>query len=522
MKGRLLAGAALVGAVVACTGMFGSGDSVATKPTTISASAMRRLSRVQYQQTIYDLLGVTVDTMALPEDVKDPFDDDSSTQLVSPALIAAFENIAQQASAAVLADANLRNRVVGCIPSGPNDSQCFNTFVTTFGRRAYRHPLTQMEIDEFMALQSFAVEDMNFYTGVDTVLRVVLQDPAFVYRYEIGKPVDNAPGWARLNGFEVATRLSYFIWGGPPDDALLDAAARGDLDGKDGVTTQTTRMLQDPKARTRMERFHAMWLGYDKPTSTPLLQSMRKESDALVDRAVFDGTAPWTTLFTSPETFIDDSLATQYGLPKPGSAKWVSYGSTGRAGILSQASFLSVAAKFSDTSPTQRGKFIQDRLLCSPVPPPPPNVKADAPPPATGSVVCKFDRYSMHRTGGCASCHDRLDGVGFGLEQYDQNGVFRTVEADHPECMIAGQGNLPGVGGFSGPGQLGTMLAQGQQLDSCVVKQAFRFAMGHRETGDDDALLARVLGRFRGSQAKFSEVVIGIVTDDAFFFRREE
>jgi hypothetical protein len=351
---------------------------------------------------------------------------------------------------------------------------------------------------------------------------VLLQDPQFVYRYEIGKPVDGSPGWARLNGYEIATRLSYFVWGGPPDDPLLDAASRGELDGKDGVSVQATRMLQDPKAHARIERFHAMWLGYDKPTSTPLLVSMRKESDALVDRAVFEGTGPWTILFTSPETYIDDALAMQYGLPAPGKPSWVSYGSTGRAGILSQASFLSVAAKFSDTSPTQRGKFIQDRLLCSPVPPPPPNVKADAPPPAMGTVVCKYDRYAMHRVGGCATCHDRLDGVGFGLEQYDQSGVFRTVEADHPECTIVGTGNLPGVGQFQGPGQLGVMLAQGQGLDTCLVKQAFRFAMGHRETGDDDALLGRVLQRFRGSSAKFSEVVIGIVTDDAFFFRRED
>jgi hypothetical protein len=139
-----------------------------------------------------------------------------------------------------------------------------------------------------------------------------------------------------------------------------------------------------------------------------------------------------------------------------------------------------------------------------------------------GSTVCKYDRYSMHRTGGCAGCHDRLDGVGFGLEQYDQNGVFRTVEMGLPQCTIAGIGNLVGVGQFQGPGQLGAMLAQGQQLDYCLAKQTFRFAMGHRETADDDALIQRVLDRFRGKQAKFSELIVGIVTDDSFFFRRED
>jgi len=320
--------------------------------------------------------------------------------------------------------------------------------------------------------------------------------------------------------------LSYFLWGLPPDDPLLDAAAAGTLDGKDGVMQQATRMIKDPKARARLERFHAMWLGYDKPTPTPLQQSMRKESDALVDRVVFDrpGEA-WSDLFTSQDTFIDDSLAMQYGLPPPGKPSWVSYGATGRAGILSQASFLQVASKFAETSPTQRGKFIQDRFFCSPVPPPPPNVKADAPPPATGTAVCKFDRYAMHRVGGCATCHDRLDGVGFGLEQYDQNGVFRATEPMLPQCTIAGQGYLPMPDGtktnFQGPGQLGAILAQGSQLDFCAVKQTFRFAMGHRETIDDDPILARVLTKFRSTK-QFSDVIMAMVSDDSFFFRRED
>lgn len=517
--GRWLSGAALAG-LLACTGMIGTNGTVANKPTSLSPSSMRRLSQVQYQQTVFDLLGVTVSTQSLPEDVKDPFDDDANQQPVSPALISALEQLAQQAALAVLAQPMLRDKVVGCMPTGPDDAVCFRSFITNFGRRAYRHPLTAQEIDEFMALQWTAKQDNNFYTGVESVLRVILQDPQFVYRIEIGKAVDGAPGWARLTGFEMATRLSYFIWGSTPDDTLLSAAQAGELDGKEGVAKQATRMLADPKARARIERFHAMWLGYDKPQTTPLQQAMRKESDALVDRAVFE--RPWKELFTSKETFIDDTLAMQYGLPAPGKPSWVSYGTTGRAGILSTASFLSVAGKFADTSPTQRGKFIQDRLLCSPVPPPPPNVKADAPPPVEGNVVCKYDRYSMHRQGGCASCHDRLDGVGFGLEQYDQNGVFRTVEMGLPQCTIAGKGTLPGVGTFQGPGELGAMLANGPQLDACLVKQTFRFAMGHRETSDDDVLLNRVLDRFRGNQTKFSELVMGIVTDDSFFFRRED
>lgn len=492
-------------------------DDVETAPA-MGPSSMRRLSQAEYEATVRDLLGVTISAAGLPADAKDPFDSDPATQLVSPALISALETLAQKTSEALLAQPSLRDSVVGCAPKGPDDAACFRSFITTFGRRAYRHPLPQSEIDELMTLQSLAVESGDFYTGVDSVLRVVFQDPQFVYRVEIGAPIEGQPGAAKLPGWEVATRLSYFLWGSTPDDALLDAAAQGKLGDATGIAAEAKRMLADRRARARFERFHALWLGYDKPALTPLTQAMRKESDALVDRVVFDEQRTWTDLFTSNEAWLDDTLASHYGMLPPGKPGWVDVSQVSRAGVLSEASFLSVANKFSDTSPTQRGKFIQERILCTPIPPPPPNVKADAPP--SGTAVCKADRYAEHRQGGCQGCHALLDGVGNGLEQYDEVGRFRKVEKDAPQCAIDGRGEVPGVGTFKGPAELGALLAGSPLLDTCLVKQIFRFANGQRETADDDAIVQHVLAKFLASGARFEELLLAFVTEDAFRFRR--
>ncbi len=488
----------------------------------MSPASMRRLSQAEYEATVRDLLGLTISAATLPADAKDPFDSDSATQLVSPSLISSLETLAQTTSEALLAQPALRDKVVGCVPQGPSDAVCFRSFITSFGRRAYRHPLESAEVDEFMTMQSLAVEDNNFYTGVDSVLRVIFQDPQFVYRVEIGTPAAQT-GLFVLTNYELATRLSYFLWGSTPDDALLDAAASNKLSDQAGILAESKRMLADPRARARFERFHALWLGYDKPTSTPLAVSMRNESNALVDRVLFDQHESYDHLFTEHEAYLDDTLATHYGLTPSGKAAWVNMDSVNRAGILSEASFLSVATKFSDTSPTQRGKFIQERLLCSPVPPPPPNVKADAPPPAgNGAPVCKADRYAAHRKGGCAGCHSRLDGVGNGLERYDELGRYRTVENGLPQCTIPDDGDLPGLGKFQGPAQLGQLLATSAQLDACLVKQVFRFAMGRRETADDDDVVQRVLSKFQDTQLRFDEMLLAFVTEEAFRYRRQQ
>jgi hypothetical protein len=208
------------------------------------------------------------------------------------------------------------------------------------------------------------------------------------------------------------------------------------------------------------------------------------ETTALIDRAIFDGTDGYLSLFTSTDTYLDTTLADHYGLPQPtGGEAWVPYGDSGRAGILSHGSVLAGFGKFSDTSPTQRGIFVQTRLLCNSVMPHPSNVNVDEPPTST-DAECKIDRYAAHRDSStsCAGCHYDLDSVGLGLEAYDMTGRFRTTDDDNPNCPISGDGELPGYGTFNGPGELGQLLVQSGEVEQCFVEHLVRYAIGRGPT----------------------------------------
>jgi hypothetical protein len=492
----------------------------------VGVVGLRRLSRTELDHTLRDLVGdeTRPASARLPEDVVDPFDNDYTTQYASSVLIEGIEALAIDVSGRLLQDAAARDMVVGCEPTGATDAACMESFVRSFGRRALRRPLTQTEVETWTALaMQYAGEGGSFYEGVDVIIRTLLQHPSFVYRVETGTPTNEA-GVFRLDDFEVATRLSYLVWGSTPDDELLDRAEAGRLGTPQEIAEAAQWMLEDPRARARIDRFHAMWLGYyTLPHAAELTTAMRQETRALLDDVIFDAPRSYMDVFRATGTFVNDTLAQLYGLPPPGSDEhlWVEYGDSGRQGILSHGSFLSVVARFGDTSPTQRGILVRTRLLCQVIPPPPPDVDTDNPPEAV-EAPCKEDRYEAHRDGGsCESCHQLIDPVGFGLEQYDQLGRFRTHEEEAPECEISGDGEIDGTP-FNGPGELADYIVDNELLDTCFVSQLYRFAMGH-EAGVDDMRYVQDLGRsFREDDYLFDRLVLSLVSDEAFMYRREE
>lgn len=487
---------------------------------------LRRLSRTEMDHTLRDLLGDDTDpgTRFLPEDVIDPFDNDYTHQAVSTVLVESIETMANDVATRLVEDTTRRQLVVGCEPTGPADATCMEGFVARVGRMALRRPLQGEEIESWTQLGlDFAAQRSDFYEGVDTVLRVLLQHPNFIYRVEVGTPTEE-PGVFRLDGYEVATRLSYFVWGTTPSEDLLDRAEAGELDSPVQVANLARTMLEDPRARERVDRFHAMWLGYYAlPHDASLTTSMRQETRALLDDVIFDDPRSYLDVFAAGGSYVDDTLAELYGLPAPGSddPTWVDYGETGRQGLLSHGSFLSVAARFGDTSPTQRGLLIRTRLLCQVIPPPPPEVDVDNPPEG-GDAECKIDRYEEHRSNGaCNGCHEQIDPVGFGLEQYDQMGRFRTAEADNPQCEITGEGRINGQP-FSGPAGLADYVMDNDLLDACMVNQLYRMAMGHPVGFEDIRYVDDLLTRFREDGHRFDDLVLALVEDEAFSYRREE
>lgn len=499
----------------------------------IGVSGLRRLTIAEYQQTIADLLGIDVASAKelLPQDALTPFDNDYTLQTPSEPLVKGMELLAGDLATAVVASETLRTRVVPCAPTGPDDAACFREFLAGFGRRALRRPLTDAELDRHGALLEHAIAADDFWVGVEAGLRLFLQHPEFVYRVEIGTPVPDRPGLRRLDDFELAARLSYFVLGTTPPDWLLDAALQGELADDAGVRAAAATLIADDRARARIDRFHALWLRYEQLRADGIYGDMRAESDALVERVVFDERGAWTDVLEATETWVTPALAEHYGLPAPaGAAGWVPYGDTGRMGLLSHGAFLSVGAKFGDTSPTQRGLLVRASLFCQEIPRPPPDlmVDLDSPPAGADPDACKAERYYMSREPACRSCHVLMDPIGFGLEAYDARGALREHEPGRPECAIAGDGALVAADGdettFNGPAALARIAVDSGEVEACVAQQLYRFAVGRTILDEHDEVLLERLVADSGGAGAFDLLgfVEGYIASDAFRHRRDD
>lgn len=511
--------------LLGCTGVIEGRPALSEADAeAVSVSGLRRLTRVELDATLKDLVGESqpLARTLLPPDPTDPFDNDYRLQLASTTLVDSLEELSRQAAERTVTDPVRRAQVLPCLPTGARDATCFRLFVRTFGRSALRRPLADDEVERFMPLHALGVEANSFDVALTLALRAFFQHPEFVYRVELGRPTSR-PEVVALTGFQRATRLSYLLVGSTPPEWLLDAAAQGTLDSREGTKTAAWRLLEDVRARNQLERFHALWLGYHRlPHATALTAAMQAESDALVDRVVFDRSADYFTLFTATDTFVDATLAQHYGLTAPTGTgpSWTPYGSVPRKGLLSHGSVLSQGVKFADTSPTQRGIFIRNRLFCQEIPPPPPGVNVDEEP--TAPSPCKKNRYLAHASvGGCKACHDTIDPIGFGLERFDRQGRYRTTDDGLPQCTIEGEGDVDGTR-FAGPAGLSDALIASGQFEACITTQVFRYAAGRREDARDRAFIDRLSKQFVAGDRRFLELLVELVSDDAFAFRRDE
>ena len=500
-------------------------------PFVASEVIVRRLSQTEIDNSVDDLLGddTRPATQYLIEDDYSPYDNDYTGQLPSQALIDAVEVMSKDVAERLVADATRRDAVVGCTPTGPGDEDCFRSFVSAFGRKVFRRELTAEDVDPYVGLLAFATEDNpyvdnDFYTAVALAIQAMLMDPEFLYRIEVGTPTAEDPTVHRLDGFEIAARLSYLLWGTTPDDELLADAAAGNLDGAAGRRTAATRMLESDKARRQLRRFHSMWLGYRAiPGDPQLLAGFARETSALIDRVVFEQKQSYVELFMSNQTYVDDALADHYGFDRPqGGEGWVDYpDGSKRAGILSHGSLLAGFSKFSDTSPTQRGILVRTRLMCETIPPPPPTVDVDQPP-SGQDAVCKADRYAAHvEVASCANCHNGMDPIGFGLENFDVAGRWRDHDDGLPECTIDGIGHMPTGETFSGPQELAELLLQEDRIQRCAVKQYLSYAIGRKPKPIEDQPIDDLTGKLRETDYRFDEMILEYVASDAFALKME-
>ena len=240
----------------------------------------------------------------------------------------------------------------------------------------FRRAVTPVDVSVYDGFIAHSVEADDFNVGARMLVRAMVQDVEFIYRLEFGTPVGTFDGrpMVALAGFEIASRLSFLLWGSGPDEELLQVAESGDLEDVATLRTQATRMLADPRAERQQNRFHRLWLGFKESVlPSEYAADMLAETRALVRRVVFEERRPYTDLLTLDETFVTPELAAHYEVPTPAGAEdWVRYPDT-RAGLLSHATFLSNSSKFDDTSPVYRGQNVNTRLLCRTIPDPPPD-----------------------------------------------------------------------------------------------------------------------------------------------------
>ncbi len=510
----------------------GSGPQVTApglKPgNVVPTSLVRRLSQAELDNTIEDILG-DVSRPAqkfFVEDEFKPYDNNYPVQAASKSYTDNLREMARDVARRAVADTKNRGAFIPCQPTDPGDAACFRKTIEKLGRRMLRRPLASAEVDAYMPLQLFATENNptvphDFYTAVELALRAFLQDPEFFNRVEIGRQTATAGVYA-LGSFEIATRMSYLLWGSTPDDALLTVADQDGLVSAAGRGTAFDRMQGGARARSQVQRFHSLWLGYRAiPQPADIAALFNAETTKLLDTVIFDAPSAYFDVFTSPRTYLTTALAAIYGLPAPpGGAGWVTYGPTSsRAGILSHGTVLASFSKFSDTSPTQRGILVQTRLMCNIILSPPATVNVDQPP-GNPDQDCKIPRYQAHMgQSGCTGCHSQMDPIGFGLENYDMSGRVRKTDNGKLQCAIPGQGNIAGIGAFSGPKELAEKLLGANEIQDCLVRQYLTFALGRTLAAQEDTLVDALRKSMAAGGNRLVAMLRALVTDPSFGLR---
>jgi hypothetical protein len=495
------------------------------------------LSAREYLNTVRDLL---IDT-TLQEGALPPGDEDlqatPSFAFKEPHDVAVQDATLLQGAAEALARnavAHLTTLLPCATPpaAGTAETTCLNTFMTTFMPRIYRRPLTAAETAHLMALYTTGRSTLalGFNDAIGLLIEAGLQSPQFLYHWEVdpGSAVGPAGAVVKLGNYELASRLSYFLWGTMPDTALLAAAAGGQLNSPASVESQVRRMLQDPKASASYLNFFTDLL-LDTLSDTPkdpvtypmfnaaLTAAMATEVQTLVT-GIMTSTGRFTDLMTGTNSYANQALAAFYGIPGvTGTAlKPVMLNPAQRAGLLTSGAFLALSGDTAESNPPRRGKAIYTKFLCGVMPPPPNGVPkpADA---ATGGTMRQ--RMEVHDLNPCAgACHRIIEPLGFAFEEYGGIGEFRTIDNNAPvnssgSIVLDGQ-TYP----YNSAPELVKLMAASPTVQGCFATQWLRYAFGRAETPADQASL-NAAATALASTGDVRELIVALARSRTFTYR---
>ncbi len=488
-------------------------------PNAVGERPLTRLTRREYNNTVRDLLGDT----AHPAD-KFPDDRDRTFLFRRSGLVATQDAELLRSSAETLASTALAtlDRIVPCTPAA-DEAGCAARFVDEFGLRAFRRPLTADEKSGLLGLYQTARGDLGlgFNEAIGVLLEQMLQSPAFLYHWESPQSERKLEGSAvKLDAYDVASRLSYFIWGSLPDQALFAAAAAGQLETAEDIAAQAQRMLQDEKAHDEVAAFFAELLELDDlaevpkdaatyPDYSPAVSSALEDANTVFVKDVLARTGgKLETLLTADFSLSSQALSGVYA----GAA-----GGAQRAGLLTQPGFLSATGAADGSHPVKRGKAVYTKLLCGDLPPPPANVPPAEPASAGGTTRARF---ATHAQNPCArGCHMLMDPFGFAFEHYDGIGRYRTMD-NGLAVDSASQATIDGRDQpFADALELSRILATSDTVRSCMTKQWLRFAFKRAEGDSDAPSLASVSAAFASHDYLLRDLLPAIAASRSFRYR---
>ena len=518
------------------------GGTIGGDPGTVN---VHRLNNLEYDNTMRDLLGYmgSVAQTTFQSDETGEFDNDAEALTINDVRFEQYFDAADAIVEEVFSSttyAASRAKIMSCTPS-TTDTTCTRSIIQAFGPRAWRRPLDASEVDGLVKVATDAVAvDPDAVGSIKQVIKTMLASPPFIFHVEIDPNPSSAVPHA-LTPYELASRLSYFVWSSMPDDTLFALAASGALWTDAVLTAQVDRMLADPKAASFTESFAGQWLGVRdlrahvvEPTAFPTfnaaLQASMANEELLYFNEFLTGALPMTQFLTADVNFIDATLAGHYGLPAPvgsGTSRVVNTNDQ-RVGFLGLAGFLTTTSFSYRTSPTRRGTWVLTNLLCQTVPAEPANVPrldtatSEQDPTAQGENVRA--RLAAHRAAAaCGACHATLDPIGLGLESFDGIGAFRTQYGGGG--AIDSSGMLPTGETFSGPLDLATALSGTfylAELTGCASHKMLTYGLERGLQSADQPYLTQIQTSWAAQGSGLKALMKDIVLNDTFRFRHGE
>lgn len=500
-----------------------------TSRVTVGEAPMRRLTNVEYMNTVRDLFGAPLPELpSQPDDAvrAGAFENEARALGPSDVRVSRWETSAMRLGELASTNTAVRARIVPCTEA---QADCARRFVETFGSRVLRRPLTSDEIERYRAYFEAKRAEIDFAAAVQLTIAAFLQSPSFLYRIEVPTGPER-DGGVVLDGYEVASRLSYFLWESMPDDALFDAAASDTLRTDDQIRAQAERMLADERANATIRHFHQQWLHFDRvlgedkiPAEFPLWSdavrvSAVEESERFVDAVVSSG-GTLTDLLTSRVGFVDRDLAPLYGVSAPPAGTWNEVElPPERAGILSRVAFLAGNSHEGNGSPPLRGVHVLTRLLCSPPGAPPANADTSNPEPNPneGPVTNRtlFERRTAQPA--CQACHRRIDPIGYSFEHFDAAGVYRELDNGLPVDASSMLTQTDVDGFVNGSAELQARLSESERVHRCAATQWQAYAYGRATTDEETCHAERLQRRFIDSGGDIRDLLVAIVTAPEF------